>query len=68
MNIPGQQPGQDLPEPTIPGQTGDDAVGIPDGVPGVGNDMPTKPLDPNPANEPDPTTPSPAIPGVPGNL
>jgi len=63
-NITGQQPGQDLPEPVLPGSGGNDAIGRPDGGPGIGNDLPTKPAGVNPANEPDPTTPMPIIPGL----
>lgn len=62
------QPGQDLPEPILPGTGGDDAIGRPDGGPGIGPDTPTKPVEPNPANEPDPTRPAVPVPGMPGGL
>ncbi|WP_062212736.1 hypothetical protein [Aureimonas sp. AU12] len=63
-NITGQDPGQDLPDPILPGSGDNDAIGRPDGGPGIGNDLPTKPAGTNAANEPDPTTPMPTIPGV----
>ncbi len=59
------RPGQDLPELVLPGHD-NDAVGRPDGGLGIGNDLPTKPVEPNPAGEPDPTRPGPAVPNVPG--
>ena len=62
------QPGQDLPDPILPGGGDNDAIGRPDVGPGIGNDTPTKPVGPNPANEPDPTRPAPAVPGMPGGL
>jgi hypothetical protein len=67
MSNPLNQPGQDLPEPVLPGQ-GDDAIGRPGIGPGIGNDTPTKPAESNPAGEPDPTRPGPAVPGMPGGL
>lgn len=60
------QPGQDLPEPVLPGGNGEDAIGRPDGGAGTGHDMPTSPVETNPAGEPDPTQPAPAVPGMPG--
>lgn len=63
-NITGQQPGQDLPEPVLPGHEDNDAIGRPADGSGFGNDLPTKPAGTNPANEPDPTTPMPIIPGL----
>ncbi|WP_019996825.1 hypothetical protein [Aureimonas ureilytica] len=62
------QPGQDLPTPVLPGTGDDDAIGRPDVGPGIGEDMPTRPVEPNPAGEPDPTRPGPAVPGMPGGL
>ena len=35
------QPGQDLPEPVLPGQQDDDAIGQPDREDGFGNDLPS---------------------------
>ncbi|WP_062016998.1 hypothetical protein [Aureimonas sp. AU4] len=67
MPTPLNQPGQDLPEPRLPGQ-GDDAVGRPGVGPGIGNDTPTKPVETNPAGEPDPTRPGPAVPGMPSSI
>ncbi|WP_416356495.1 hypothetical protein ACLNGM_21445 [Aureimonas phyllosphaerae] len=62
------QPGQDLPAPNLPGQGDRDVVGRPDVSPGFGNDLPTKPVSPNPAGEPDPTRPGPSVPGMPGSI
>ncbi len=62
------QPGQDLPEPILPGQDGNDAIGRPDSGHGIGNDLPTKPVGPNPAGEPDPTRPGSAVPSIPGSI
>ena len=62
------RPGQDLPDPVLPGTGGDDAIGRPDGGPGIGNDLPTRPAESNPAGEPDPTSPAPAVPGMPGGI
>ena len=58
-------PGQDLPSPARPGQGDRDVIGFPDGLgEGIGNDLPTKPVGTNPANEPDPTSPGPRLPGL----
>ena len=58
------RPGQDLPEPVLPGQGESDVIGQPDAGAGIGNDLPTKPAGTNPMNEPDPTSPGPSVPGV----
>jgi hypothetical protein len=63
------QPGQDLPEPILPDDGDNDAIGRPDdGGAGIGNDTPTRPVEPNPMHEPDPTTPNPAIPDIRGPM
>lgn len=67
MSNPFNQPGQDLPEPMLPGQD-NDAIGRPDDGPDIGNDLPTKPAETNPAGEPDPTRPGLAVPGMPGGI
>lgn len=59
-----QNPGQDLPTPALPGTGESDVVGRPAGGEGIGNDLPTKPVGTNPANEPDPTSPGPSVPGL----
>ena len=50
------QPSQDLPEPVLPGYD-DDAIGMPDGEPGFGNDVPNPSERESPLGEPDPTRP-----------
>ncbi|WAJ29557.1 hypothetical protein [Antarcticirhabdus aurantiaca] len=47
-------PGQDLPDPILPGQRGDDAVGRPDNEPAPNHDLPAVPEGrPGETSEPD---------------
>jgi hypothetical protein len=52
--------GQDLSEPDRPGHRDNDAIGRPDGGPGIGNDRPTSPIRHTPL--------APAAPGIPGGI